>query len=80
MSCGLYIRTEASSDSSMMKATISLLKYFSGNTPVCFCSAGNTGNVVKRDIEEYRVEICETLLNELIERFGSENVKVVAKK
>lgn len=76
---GLYVRTEESPDSSVIKATLSLLKYFCGNTPVCFYNTGNAGNVSKMKIGEYRVEICETLLNELIERFGTENVKLVSK-
>lgn len=75
----LYIRTEESSDSKMMKATFSLLKYFTGSTPVCFCNTGNMGNVGIMKIGEYRVEKCDTLLNELIERFGIENVKLVSK-
>ncbi len=75
----LYIRTEESPDSKMMKSTFSLLKYFIGSTPVCFCNTGNMGNVAINNIGEYRVEICDTLLNELIERFGTENVKVVSK-
>ncbi len=76
----IYIRTDESPDGKLMKATFSLLRYFNGNTPVCFYSAGNMGNDVNANIEEQSVEICETLLNELAERFGCENVKVVTRE
>lgn len=75
----LYIKTEELPDSKLMKSTFSLLNYFNGTTPVYFCSTGNMGNVTIMNIGEYRVEKCETLLNELIERFGIENVKLVSK-
>jgi len=75
----IYIRTDKQADSDLMKSTISLLKFFSGSTPVCFCRTDSAGNVVKMDIGEYNVYLCETLINELIERFGRENVKVVSK-
>jgi len=75
----IYIRTNMPSEGDEMKSAISLLKYFSGSTPVCFCSTDSSGNVVKMDIGEYNVFICETLINELVERFGSENVRIVSK-
>ena len=75
----LYVRTEETPDSVMMKATFSLLKYFNGSTPVYFCNTSQMGNISKMNIDEYRVEICDTLLNELNERFGTENVKIVSK-
>lgn len=75
----IYVKTEEQVDGTVMKSTVSLLKYFSGNTPVCFCSSNNVGNISKMKIEEYRVDLCETLHRELIERFGEENVKIVAK-
>lgn len=75
----LFIKMENVSDNEMMKAAFSLLKYFSGNTPVCFCSTGDTGNISKVDLGEYYVEICDTLLHELNQRFGNENVKVVSR-
>ncbi len=75
----IYIRSDKPVDSDEMKSSISLLKYFSGATPVCFCSTDSTGNVVKMDIGEYNVYMCETLINELVERFGNENVRIVSK-
>lgn len=75
----LYIRTDANTDSETLNAAISLLKYFSGNTPVCLCSKESSGNTVKMNDGQYMVDAGETLINELIERFGAENVKLVEK-
>ncbi len=75
----IYIRTNASPDSEMMKSVISLLQYFSGRTPVVFCSSDSVGNVSRSNIGEYRAELCETLQRELIARFGEDNVKIVSK-
>ncbi len=71
----LYIKTEDPPDSVRMKATLSLLKYFGGSTAVCFCGKDGMGNIAKLDIGEYSVNVCDTLINELIERFGTENIK-----
>jgi DNA polymerase III subunit alpha len=75
----IYILTGESIDSKKMKSTFSLLKYFNGSTPVVFCTAESMGNITKMSVGEYRVERCEMLLNELSERFGRENVKIVNK-
>ncbi|HEX2946415.1 MAG TPA: DNA polymerase III subunit alpha [Clostridia bacterium] len=75
----IFVKTEETADSAAMRSTVSLLKYFSGNTPICFCSSTDVGNIAKMKMEEYRVDLCETLHRELIERFGDENVKIVAK-
>jgi len=75
----IFVKTEEPLDGAVMKATVSLIKYFSGNTPICFCSSNNMGNITKTKMEEYRVDLCEILQRELIERFGEENVKIVAK-
>jgi DNA polymerase-3 subunit alpha len=75
----LFIKTQASSDSKLIKSTISLLQYFKGNTPVCFCGPDETGNITRLKTREYRVELGETLHRELVERFGEENVKIVSK-
>ncbi len=75
----IFIKTEASMDSGKMKSVFSLLKYFRGSTPVCFCSDDGVGNISKMETGEYRVEMCETLHRELTERFGDENVKIVSK-
>lgn len=75
----VFILTGESIDSAEMKATLSLLKYFNGSTPVTFCTTGEMGNITKMNIEEYKVEICEILRNELFERYGRENVRIVNK-
>ncbi len=75
----LYIKTQASADSKLLKSTLSLLQYFKGDTPVCFCGADQSGNITRLKTREYRVELGETLHRELVERFGEENVKIVSK-
>ncbi len=75
----IYIRTNASADSEMMRSVISLLHYFKGTTPVIFCSSDGVGNVSRSSFGEYRTELCETLQRELFERFGEDNVKIVSK-
>ncbi len=75
----IFVKSDEPLDSEIMKSTVSLVKYFSGNTPICFCSPDSVGNITKTKMEEYRVDLCETLHRELIERFGEENVKIVAK-
>lgn len=73
------IRIDGTKDNKEMKSVLSLLKYFNGNVPVSFYSKNGVGNIAKMDIGEYRVNLCDTLLRELIERFGDDNVKIVSK-
>ena len=75
----LYIKSDMSENSDMMKSVFSLLKYFGGKTPVVFCRTGGAGNITRSDMGEYYVEWCDTLRRELEERFGTDNVKLVAK-
>lgn len=75
----IYIRTGEQIDSKEMKSTLSLLKYFNGSTPVTFCAIGDVGNITKINLGEFKVEMCEILINELFERYGRENVKIVNK-
>ena len=75
----LYIRTDANIDNTVMNATISLLKFFSGDTPVCFCSKESSGNTKKINAGHYMADAGETLINELVARFGIDNVKLVEK-
>jgi DNA polymerase-3 subunit alpha len=76
----LCIRTTEPPDSKKMKAAVSLLKFFSGDLPVCFYKTDDMGNISKMQTGEYRVKLCDTLHRELIERFGEENVKIVSKR
>lgn len=70
----LYIRTNEPENSDMIKSVNSLLKYFSGNTPVCFY---NEQDKTKRmAYRENWVSLNESLLKELKARFGDENVRV----
>lgn len=71
----LYIRTAELENSSFMSSVLSLLKFFSGSTPVCFYNEQlKTRKMADR---EYWVSLNESLLNELRSKFGEENVKVV---
>ncbi len=76
----LYIKSEMPEDCDMMKSVTALLKYFNGMTPVIFCKSDDVGNITKCDIGDYHVEVCDTLLSELVERFGEKNVKIVTKE
>lgn len=75
----LYIKCDIPENSDVMKSTFSLLKYFSGKTPVVFCRTDSAGNITRSDMGEYYVEWCDTLRRELDERFGADNVKLVTK-
>jgi DNA polymerase-3 subunit alpha len=75
----LYIKADVPENSDTVKSVISLLKYFSGKTPVVFCRTDDTGNIARCNIGEYHAALCDTLLRELKERFGEENVKLVSK-
>jgi len=70
----LYIRTSEPEDSGNMRSVYSLLKYFRGKTPVCFY---NEMDNTKRMMEQDKwVTLDDSLLKELRERFGEDNVKV----
>ena len=70
----LYIRTSESEESEKMRSVYALLKFFGGKTPVCFY---NELNNTKRTLEQEKwVSLEDSLLKELRERFGEENVKI----
>jgi DNA polymerase-3 subunit alpha len=74
----IYIRTQELPESELLRSTFSLLQYFSGTTPVFFCHADDMGNISKTDFGEFHVNAENTLLRELSDRFGEENVRVVS--
>jgi DNA-directed DNA polymerase III (polc) len=70
----LFIRTSEPENSEIIRSVSSLLKYFKGNTPVCFY---NDIDKTKRIAsQENWVSLNEILLKELKVRFGDDNVKV----
>jgi len=73
----LYIRISNSEDKEAIDSLMSTLKFFNGQTPVClYYEKENAVKVVGKD---YWVFLNDSLLNELRERFGNDNVKVVEK-
>ena len=69
----LYLKLENRKDEAM-GPLLSLLKYFSGPTPVSFYDSDR--NPVKVDNCEYRVYLNDVLLSELKQRLGEDNVKL----
>lgn len=78
-SARLYIRINEPEDSELMISTQSLLKFFSGETQVCFYNDSDKENPKKSVDRNCRVNLNDSLLAELRSRFGEENVKVVGK-
>jgi len=76
----LYIKTEMPLDSELMKSATALLKYFNGRTPVVFCRSDSMGNISRLNAGEFSVDLCDTLVRELVERFGDNNVKIVSRR
>lgn len=70
----IFIRSSEPPDSEKMKSVYSLLKFFQGKTPVCFYN--DTDNTRRLLDQELWVSLEESLIEELKERFGEENVKV----
>lgn len=71
----LYIRTEETEDSDKMKAVMALFSYFHGDTPVCiYNEKEDCRKIVPR---EFWINVNDSVLGELCERFGEENVKLV---
>jgi len=75
----LYIRlpgTAAENENTdIMKATLCLMEFFHGLTPVYFYYPDE--NVIKLANRKYWVNINQSLISELEERFGKDNVKLV---
>ena len=71
----LFLKIENTGDAVFMKSLAALLEFFSGNIPVLIYDGE------KKPVEEcwrkYSVTLNETLLNELEQRLGTPNVKVV---
>jgi DNA polymerase-3 subunit alpha len=71
----LYIRLRGEIDFEQMDSIIALLKFFCGNTPVCFYYEDQ--KIKKLAERDCWVRLNEALLSELSSRLGEENVKVV---
>jgi DNA polymerase-3 subunit alpha len=71
----LYIKITKSVNTDLIDSLKPLLKYFNGNTPVCIYNEGDKKpSVLEKD---YWANLHDCLLEELKERFGEQNVKVV---
>jgi len=70
----LCIRLEKGRDKEVADSIMPMLKYFGGNTPVCFYDEDNKKTVAER---EYWVSLNDCLLSELKRRLGEENVKII---
>jgi DNA polymerase-3 subunit alpha len=71
----MYVRLKNDRNDDMMSSLMSLFKYFNGNTPVCLYSEEDKS--VKVLERECWVSLNKYLLDELKERLGEENIKVV---
>ncbi|MDR3121380.1 MAG: DNA polymerase III subunit alpha, partial [Clostridiales bacterium] len=70
----LYIRLDGGESKPLLDAAYATMRYFSGNVPVVLYNAKNK---TKKELgREFCVKLSGTLLSELGERFGAENVKV----
>ena len=68
----LYIKIGGGEPKSLMDSTYATLKYFSGHTPVVIY---NHNAKKRKDLgKDYWVKLSETLLSEMRERFGADNV------
>ncbi len=71
----VYLRLNPNMEEDKKESLLALLKYFNGDTPVCVC---NDGDKKGRTLEkEFWVTLNDCVMNELIQRLGEENVKVV---
>jgi DNA polymerase-3 subunit alpha len=75
----LFIRTEASENSTLMASSLALMKYFGGNTPVVFYNENDKQNPTRMVDRKYWVGLNESLLTELKARFGEKNVRLTVK-
>ncbi|MCL2059519.1 MAG: DNA polymerase III subunit alpha [Oscillospiraceae bacterium] len=68
----LFIRIDGSEPKQQMDSAYATMKYFAGRTPVVLY---NSAKKAKKDLgREYWVKITDTLLDEMRERFGADNV------
>ena len=72
----LYIRTAEPENSRLMQSSLSLFKFFGGNTPVCLYNERNREMPRRVLGGEYWVRLNDSLVRELKNRFGEDNVKV----
>lgn len=71
----LYLRLDPNMEEDKKEALLALLKYFNGDTPVCICNNGDKkGKILGK---EFWIALNDCVMNELIQRLGDENVKVV---
>lgn len=71
----VYLRFTPHMEEDKKESLMALLKYFNGDTPVCVCNDGDKkGTILGR---EFWVVLNDLVVNELIQRLGEENVKVV---
>jgi DNA polymerase-3 subunit alpha len=71
----VYVRIKKDGQEVILGSLVPLFKYFNGNTPVClYNEEDKTVKVLDR---ECWVSLNDCLLNELKERLGEDNVKVV---
>lgn len=71
----VYLRMKRNGEKETMNSMVPLFKYFNGNTPVCIYNEEEKS--VKVLERECWVSLNECLLNELKQRLGEDNVKVV---
>ncbi len=71
----IYLRVNPNIEEDKIESVLALLKYFNGNTPVClFDDLEKKGKVLEKD---YWVALNDSVLSELKQRLGEDNVKVV---
>ncbi|MBP5426385.1 MAG: DNA polymerase III subunit alpha [Clostridiales bacterium] len=73
----LYLRVAKDEEDTQRESLIALLKYFSGNVPVYMCREGEEKAILLP--KENWIIPNDTLISELNERLGEENVKLVTK-
>ncbi|RCX19369.1 DNA polymerase III catalytic subunit DnaE type [Anaerobacterium chartisolvens] len=75
----LYLKMEEDESKQLEGSVISMLKYFSGNTPVYLChgSSCDPGKKAVVSNREFKVSLNNSLLEELKIRLGEENVKII---
>lgn len=71
----VYLRLNNNIEEDKREALLALLKYFNGDTPICLCNDGDKKGIILD--REFWVSLNDCLLEELIQRLGEENVKVV---
>lgn len=71
----LFLKIERDEDDGFMMSLLSLLEYFRGGTPVVLCD-GNK-KIIETGEKYYKVNLNMSLISELRERLGENNVKVV---